>query len=159
LIAEFLIPPGGTVNAAVDFGGRNFVPLAPVIHTVSPEFLPNSSNDIASYAARTGGRIKSSFDDIGASMKQIREPRSCRPWLLGGALLLLLCQVWMRRSGREFPQLRLALPRTALSFRTGEKKKKKEKSVPKETSAHPEEKQEKQEQNSFSEALKRAKRR
>ncbi len=93
LSASFLIPPGGIVNGAVEFSDGKVIPLAPVAHTISPEFHPLEKKDISFWISETGGRIKSSFDDIGAQLLPLKTFRSLRPWLLGSAIVLLLLQV------------------------------------------------------------------
>ena len=165
LTAESLIPSGGTVNAAVEFGGGEILPLAPAVQSVSAEFSRKSLRDIGGLIRRTGGTVKSSFDNIGKSMEHQKSQYDCRAFLLILAMLLLLLQVWMRRSGRELPQLSL------LSFRFFRErwhrkslpaKRKVNKSFPETAGsreAPPAERVEGPEPDGMSAALKRAKRR
>ena len=162
LTASFLVPPGGTVNGAVEFSEGKVIPLAPVVHTISPEFQQLENKDISFWVRQTNGLIKSSFDDIGSLMQRQYSFYHLRPWLLGLAMILLLVQVWMRRNGWEFPKLRLKIPLKLDLFtmkRPSGRIRKRNKTPQKETPPEPECVPEKTEQTNLSEALKRAKRR
>ena len=157
LLAESLIPPGGTVNAAVDFGGGEILALAPAVQSISAEFSRGSLRDIASLVRHTGGSVKSSFDNIGKEMEQQKSSYSCGPLLLALAILLLLLQVWLRRSGREMVLPSLRLPRFSQKSRKIEKPPARSAETAKK--AAPERKESVPEPDGISAALKRAKKR
>ena len=165
LTAESLIPSGGTVNAAVEFGGGEILPLAPAVQSISAEFSRESRRDIAPFIRHTGGICKSSFDNMGELMERQESFCSCRAPLLLLAMLLLLLQVWLRRSGRELPWLSLRLLRFSLEglHRKSTPQKKKNGKKLSETEENIQktspEKREEPEPDGISAALKRAKKR
>ena len=161
LKAFYAVPPGATVNAAVEFSSHDILPLAPAIQSVSPEFSRESRSGITALVRQTGGVVRSSFDNIGSTIERQERVFCALPLLLAAAIGLLLLQVWMRRSGREFPTLSFKFPRLkGLDFTfvkpvAHPEKVKKQKETPASSGVKPEE----PEQEDISRALKRAKRR
>lgn len=161
LSAELPVPSGATVNGAVEFSDGEMAALAPAVNTLSPEFAGAGSQDIADLIRRMGGTVRSNFDNLGSLMEVQKSYRSCRVWLLGGAIVLLLLQIWMRRCGKEFPIPPLTVPSFTLprwKKTVSPARKKKVGSPQKEAPASSDMKSGEPEQSALSEALKRAKR-
>ena len=161
LKACYPVPPGATVNAAVEFGGNEILPLAPAVQSVSPEFSRESRSSIAPLVRQTGGVIKGSFDNISRTLERQERLFDAVPILLAAAVALLLLQVWMRRSGREIPRISIKFSRfkfpvfTPSRMGTRVRGAEKQKETPASSGAMPEE----PEHEDISTALKRAKRR
>jgi hypothetical protein len=105
------LPPGATLNAAVEIEGKRPFLLSPAVNALSPEFAPDDDQSLTSFVHASGGRIKSQFDDIGSFLPREEEYYDCVPLLLCAAAALLLLQVFLRRSGKEvklpaFPEFR-----------------------------------------------------
>jgi hypothetical protein len=95
------LPPGATVNAALEISGKAPMILPPALQSASAEFSRESEKDLAPLVLNTGGRVKSRFDDMSQYLPRMQEERSLVKEVLLGALLLLLFQVFCRRNGVE----------------------------------------------------------
>lgn len=161
LSARAAIPPGCIVTAAVEGCGSAPIALPPAVRSISPEFTGDGERDIVPLVRLTGGRVRSAFPDIWEYMPRQQEKRSCVNILLGTAIVLILLQAALRRFNWELPELKLRFPlprfkRSAPRRRPGAKRgpelpEEKETVPPQESAAEPED-------EDFSAALKRAKR-
>jgi hypothetical protein len=159
--ARAAIPPGGIVTGAVEGCGSPPIPLPPAVRSISPEFADGGERDIVPLVRLTGGRVKGAFSDIWEYMPRKQEKRSCVNFLLGTGIVLILLQAALRRFNWELPAftLRFSLPRfkrtpprrRPVTKRKPEIPEEKETVPPEEFAAEPED-------EDFSAALKRAKR-
>ena len=111
LSVKTIVPPGAVVNAALEIEGEAPLILAPAVQSISPELAGNSQKNLIPLIRAVGGRIRSSFDDMGRYLPRSREKKSILPHCLAAAVILLLLQVFCRRSGTEIKIPALKLPR------------------------------------------------
>jgi len=103
LEAEIPLRGSETALATLDVAGSGTVTLSPVCLPYSPEFKPVEADTgltaLERLAKATGGNERSSLASVWKELP--RQPRmlDLAPWLLGAALLLLLCEVLERRTG------------------------------------------------------------
>lgn len=154
LRAQTPLPPGATVNAALEIAGKTPLILPPALQSASAEFSRESEKDLLSLVLSTGGRVKSRFDDMVQFLPRSQEEHPLVKELLVLAVILILVQVFCRRSGVDFTLPKLALPHFKRKAPAPVKKDKKHLSPPAEEK-QPQKKEE--ETDTFSEALSRAK--
>lgn len=152
LKVQIPLPPGATVNAALEISGKAPMILPPALQSASAEFSRESEKDLVPLVLNTGGRVKSRFDDMSQYLPRMQEERSLVKEVLLGALLLLLFQVFCRRNGVDLTLPALSLPRFKKPSPVPVEKKSKKPLAP-----PVEEVQKVEETDTFSEALSRAK--
>ena len=155
LTVQIPLPPKATVNAALEISGKAPLILPPALQSVSAEFSRENEKELAPLVLSTGGRVKSRFDDLAQFLPRSQEERSLVKELLIAAVLLLLLQVFCRRNGIDFTLPKLALPRLKKHTPLPVEKKRKKPLAPPVEEVRKEEKEE--ENDTFSEALSRAK--
>jgi Mg-chelatase subunit ChlD len=103
LQVQFPLRSGRVSLATVQLKGREPVTLSPVTLPYSPEFAPRKSTDskttLASLARATQGKERIQVSSIWAALPRTRRFLPLGQWLLLLALLLLLLEIWERRSG------------------------------------------------------------
>ncbi len=103
-----------TYLSSVDVPGAGHVSLPAVRLPYSPEYAPNEGDagrrTMEKLARATGGKERLAVDEVWQDLARKRQPVPLAPWLIAGAIALLLIETLERRTGLLLSALESGCP-------------------------------------------------